>query len=60
MYGLSLLLVLALAPRNFLPHSVVFLLPNKALQEIQFDLETVNKEPPLGATPATVKAYLFI
>jgi len=28
--------------------------------KFQFDLGTVNKEPPLGATGATVKSYLFI
>ena len=29
-------------------------------RKFQFDLGAVNKEPPLGATGATVKSYLFI
>lgn len=57
-YGLSLLMVLVLAPRVFFASFCGFPPTTKAtIKKFQFHLEAVNKEPPLGTTGATVKSY---
>ena len=49
--GLSLLLVLVLAPRGFSPGTPVFPSPLKTnISKFKFDLNTVEEEPPSGST----------
>ena len=54
--GLSLLLVLVLPPRGFSPGTPLSSKTN--ISKFQFDLDTVDKEPPCGC--ATDNSHLFI
>ena len=56
--GLSLLLVLVLVPRVFLRVLRFSSLHKNQHAKFQFDLETVDEEPPRGS--ATAKSHLFI